>query len=257
MPGAHIHKICAACEKEFYVFPSRSTQLYCSVKCSPNRQGNKVAKICEQCGKEYQVRKYRASTSRFCGFSCSGKWSLSVRTMCNPNLAGNTHRKGHRPANAFTSEQVRGENSPSWKSPIECACIECNRAFYLPPHQVGVGTHKGIYCSAECRAENFKRERSGENHPRWVGGIQTYRGRNWKRVRLLAVVRDNGACQKCGRVIGKSIPVHHKRPFREFVTAEEANQLENLICLCQSCHMQVEHSKKEFAPAHRPRVPLQ
>jgi predicted HNH restriction endonuclease len=34
--------------------------------------------------------------------------------------------------------------------------------------------------------------------------------------------------------------VHHIRPFREFRDSAEANQRENLIGLCQSCHMKTE-----------------
>jgi predicted HNH restriction endonuclease len=36
------------------------------------------------------------------------------------------------------------------------------------------------------------------------------------------------------------LPVHHIKPFREFDHPEEANKPENLIGLCQSCHMKRE-----------------
>ena len=34
--------------------------------------------------------------------------------------------------------------------------------------------------------------------------------------------------------------VHHKTPFRLFDSTEQANQLSNLITLCNSCHRKVE-----------------
>jgi DEAD/DEAH box helicase domain-containing protein len=36
--------------------------------------------------------------------------------------------------------------------------------------------------------------------------------------------------------------VHHKVPFRSFVSREEANRLENLATLCHSCHNKVEEN---------------
>jgi DEAD/DEAH box helicase domain-containing protein len=36
--------------------------------------------------------------------------------------------------------------------------------------------------------------------------------------------------------------VHHKTPFRAFPSAAEANRLENLITVCQSCHRKVEQN---------------
>jgi DEAD/DEAH box helicase domain-containing protein len=36
--------------------------------------------------------------------------------------------------------------------------------------------------------------------------------------------------------------VHHKKPFREFGSPEEANKLSNLITLCPTCHRKVEQA---------------
>ncbi len=38
------------------------------------------------------------------------------------------------------------------------------------------------------------------------------------------------------------MPVHHKRPFRLFWFASEANRRSNLVGLCQSCHMKIERN---------------
>jgi DEAD/DEAH box helicase domain-containing protein len=84
-------------------------------------------------------------------------------------------------------------------------------------------------------------------------------GPNWKSQRLRALDRDDHQCRMCGAsdsedLAGLEKParsvtlhVHHIRPFREFnyipgqnENYQEANQLDNLITLCPSCHRQAE-----------------
>ncbi|MEK7786468.1 MAG: HNH endonuclease, partial [Chloroflexota bacterium] len=65
-----------------------------------------------------------------------------------------------------------------------------------------------------------------------------------------ARVRDNFRCQQCNAAEqrgGHQHHVHHLRPFREFGYARGenenyklANELDNLITLCPSCHHKVE-----------------
>lgn len=241
-------KNCIVCNKEFK--PTLSTQICCSRKCGHAYQEDRVTKTCDQCGKEYQVKQYRAETTRFCSQQCAGAWHCYTTQMRGANLKGNTYRKGLRPINAFTPEQVRGKNNPKWVEPLEFTCQQCGNKFYRKPNETRGYGQKNLFCSNQCRVTNFKENRAGENSPCWVGGIESYRGRDWKRVRILAVERDNGTCQRCGEYVGASIPVHHKRPFREFETHQEANELDNLICLCQPCHMKTEPRARREPHAH-------
>jgi DEAD/DEAH box helicase domain-containing protein len=83
-------------------------------------------------------------------------------------------------------------------------------------------------------------------------------GPNWQTQRLRALDRDNHQCRMCG-ASGQdpsgfenpqgsiSLHVHHIRPFREFNyipgqndNYRQANELDNLITLCPSCHRQAE-----------------
>jgi DEAD/DEAH box helicase domain-containing protein len=74
----------------------------------------------------------------------------------------------------------------------------------------------------------------------WSNAPNDY-GPNWLRQRDLARARDGFRCQICGTPEGeKTHHVHHKIPFRMFETVEQANQLANLITLCNSCHRKVE-----------------
>ena len=98
--------------------------------------------------------------------------------------------------------------------------------------------------------KNFRKSRIGEGNSNWKGGVSfeighDYRGRNWETQRTLARKRDNFTCQKCGQKEElKNHDVHHKVPFREFkkkgLSGEqlinEANNLDNLITLCSTCH---------------------
>lgn len=72
-------------------------------------------------------------------------------------------------------------------------------------------------------------------------GKPNYYGPNWNQQRNLARQRDRFTCQLCGAP-EKNIPhhVHHKIPFRQFTSFEQANRLENLITLCPACHHKAE-----------------
>jgi DEAD/DEAH box helicase domain-containing protein len=74
----------------------------------------------------------------------------------------------------------------------------------------------------------------------WSNAPNDY-GPNWQKQRDLARARDGFRCQICGQPEGeKAHHVHHKIPFRMFETAAHANQLTNLITVCNSCHRKIE-----------------
>lgn len=161
------------------------------------------------------------------------------RSMPNDHKIGNKWREGLRPANAFTSKQAKEMNSVERES---FKCAHCGNSFEVIPWIVRQNKTKSgdRFCSKSCHSL-FKAEReSGPNSKQWVGGITTYRGKGWLEARMLAVERDKGTCQTCGKVIGKSIPVHHIIPFRMFESTAAANHIDNLVCLCQPCHMKME-----------------
>ena len=164
---------------------------------------------------------------------------MSIRSMPSDHKIGNKWREGIRPANAFTSEQAKEMNAVE-REHFECA--HCGNDFEVIPWIVSQNkTKSGLrFCSKTCHSLFKAENESGPNSKQWVGGITTYRGKGWLEARMLAVERDNGTCQTCGKVVGKSIPVHHITPFRLFESVEAANQIENLVCLCQSCHMKME-----------------
>ena len=78
------------------------------------------------------------------------------------------------------------------------------------------------------------------NQGLWSNDPNDY-GTSWLGQRDRARARDGYRCQICGAPeVGRAHDVHHKIPFRTFSSPEQANQLGNLITLCQSCHRRVE-----------------
>ncbi len=74
----------------------------------------------------------------------------------------------------------------------------------------------------------------------WTNDPNDY-GPDWGRIRDRVRARDKYTCQVCGTPeTARQHDVHHKTPFRAFVSREDANRLENLTTLCPSCHHQVE-----------------
>jgi DEAD/DEAH box helicase domain-containing protein len=83
----------------------------------------------------------------------------------------------------------------------------------------------------------------------WTNDPNDY-GPDWGRIRERVRARDGYKCQVCGMPeTTRQHDVHHKVPFRAFVRAgspdhaqNEANRLDNLTTLCQSCHKKVEEN---------------
>jgi DEAD/DEAH box helicase domain-containing protein len=77
----------------------------------------------------------------------------------------------------------------------------------------------------------------------WTNDPNDY-GPGWNRLRDAVRLRDGYRCQVCGapEAGSRQHDVHHRIPFRTFTSAAEANRMENLITLCQSCHRQAEQN---------------
>ncbi len=90
------------------------------------------------------------------------------------------------------------------------------------------------------------RDQSGPNNVNWKGGHDYWQagkngrdpqGLSWKHQRQLAWVRDDYTCQDCGKKEeGWKPDCHHVVPYR----ISFSHALENLICLCRSCHKKAE-----------------
>ena len=76
----------------------------------------------------------------------------------------------------------------------------------------------------------------------WSNDANQY-GPEWNAIRKRILERDGYRCQVCG-LQGEPafLHVHHKIPFRTFANRNEANQQENLVTLCPTCHKVAEQN---------------
>lgn len=74
----------------------------------------------------------------------------------------------------------------------------------------------------------------------WNAAPNDY-GPDWDAIRQQVLRRDGERCQICGATgNGQALHVHHLQPLRSFTNLATANQLQNLITLCPSCHQLAE-----------------
>lgn len=163
---------------------------------------------CEWCGSEVRKRKqeYEKYEHSFCSMECRHKWQ---------------------------SDFMSGDDNPTFKGgKIEVECWTCGEVVKRYPSLV---TESGnVFCQDECFNEYMSENMSGENSPRWKGGVNEY-GSSWYGQRKKAIERDDRQCSICGKE-GPRLEVHHIIPLREFDDTETANELSNLITLCSKHH---------------------
>ena len=97
-------------------------------------------------------------------------------------------------------------------------------------------------------AIGLSQARQRDGNPRWRGGGVVYQwyGQSWRRQSDRARQRDNHTCQVCGiseADLGYKLRVHHIKPFSSFNSVKQANRLNNLISLCESCHKTIDNSQ--------------
>lgn len=209
---------CQHCRKEFITIRSRLGKAkYCSPKCGSNAKQERINKLCINCGKAFTVIPSQSHVN-CCSNKCKGKYY-----------------SGHR--------------SQSWKGGAT-HCAGCNQLIHRPPYRIQ--RSEKLYCSKSCYSQWMSDNLTGESSATWKGGPGYY-GPNWKRQSAAARSRDGYKCQVCGvheKKLGRKLDVHHIVPLRTFGNDYTlANQLSNLICLCDSCHKKAEHGKVALQPS--------
>lgn len=268
--------VCKTCGKKFLVYPSQIRQgqgKYCSIECRVQDRSNSQTISCQTCGKKFLVYQclIRAGKGKYCSRVCRDKRKTTkvevICQVCNKKFLVYPSRT--RNGNVkYCSNKCRGK---SQTMQIETTCQICKKRFMAGQSQIRVGG--GKYCSKECRSKGIIKEvkitcptcskefitapgkiRKGEgkycskkcqgvahrgsNSPVWQGGVVGYRGYNWEEQRQKALARDDNTCQACG--VKMKLDVHHVIPCRLFAgNFGRANELENLVTLCRTCHNRV------------------
>jgi len=204
-------KICQECGKEY----TTQGKKYCSNECRGNAtkgknnyswRGGPVARECQICGKQFEVRasRIRNGEGKYCSRECSSKAQVTR---------------------------------------VECRCVVCGVMFERTPCLVTRGG--GNYCSKQCHGIAQRKLRLGENCPNWKGG-STPKGKlirgsaSYKDWREAVFARDNWTCQDCGernyKGRGKTVflHAHHIFSFADF--PEHQLAVWNGVTLCEICH---------------------
>lgn len=120
-------------------------------------------------------------------------------------------------------------------------CAMCNKLVTIPKSRAKKLKQKGFndrplaYCSANCHNLYMK---YCQRHDKQVKRHKDY-GPNWQYVRDEIRKKYEYKCADCGISelnYGKQLSVHHIIPFVSFDSYKEANELSNLVALCEGCH---------------------
>jgi len=139
------------------------------------------------------------------------------------------------PACVAESEEFLGEPREVDAERVRKECNFCEEEMEVLKSRLERG--EGRFCSFECLCDWMAKD--GRADP-------TDYGENWKPVKRQALERDNHTCQNCGKTaneLGREPDVHHIIPIKEFDDPKESHTLDNVICLCRSCHRRVETGK--------------
>lgn len=196
---------------------------------------------CEECGDEVVKKpsEVKRKDHHFCSQECWIEWqrdNIEVECdMCGIKFERVRSATEDRD-NIFCSKGCHDEFQDQ-KISVECEW--CGDIVKKIPYSYNNSNHH--FCSNECAGK----WRTGENHPNWKNGgkDRLYYGENWHRTRRKALERDDCECRICGRgedELGMSPDVHHIIRIREFEEPEDANYLENLVCLCPKHHNLIE-----------------
>lgn len=171
----------------------------------------------------------------------------TAKWVCYCDLCGERFKREKRAIDdsngCFCSQKCRAEykqnEETSWH------CVKCGNRL----------RGEDVFCSDECAEwarswhENYpvgKSEYKFKTHPTNDG--LPFNNSLWGTRREEAIKRDGRECKRCGitarehrEKFGSGLIVHHVTPRREFDTAEEAHDLENLVTLCSKCHGEVEN----------------
>lgn len=178
----------------------------------------KVKSNCKICNKETLVNKAVISGNLpvYCSSECK-----SLRYEHNCEICD----KYFRNSKADTRTCSRScQTELRRRKVIKVKCYLCNLEFERPTSDVYEG--KRVFCSKKCRDN----QHSLDNPSRY--------GTNWKSMRKKAIIRDNNKCTVCGK--SDELEVHHLIKLKTFKNPNDANYLDNLKTVCNSCHKDLE-----------------
>lgn len=193
--------------------------------------------ICQWCGQEFKVNN-RTKKNQFCSKECLSQYRRSQRKKyfcknCGKEIVFSNNKVYKR---TYCDECIQ-KRPWQTKDRIIVKCGYCGKE--IESIKSRASANKYCYCNIECMSKHYAEIYSGENSPAWRGGKGHHYIGNFYHQRNEARKRDNYSCQLCGITedeFGQQMSVHHIKLYRYFDNKEEANNLDNLVCLCEKCH---------------------
>jgi hypothetical protein len=228
-------KTCGQCGKTFHPDPRKGDkQKFCGRACWIESRKRQVQLVCERCGRQFSVYQARATKARFCSWECHKTIREYPCAYCGKPYS------------------IKSSAAPKRRTCSRSCRARLQAAEGRSPHQGKTRPH----ATREKVSIGLKRHYGGDpsKHPNYKGGPGAIRKGDWLKQRAIARARDGNTCQCCllsGDAAGKNLPVHHIRPYREFESPAEANELSNLITVCQPCHMRLERGTMLLIPQSR------
>lgn len=202
-----------------------------------------IDRTCPQCGNTFAANlyliRYGEKHGRVAARCCSAKCRADYRrnparrhmvtcVRCSKQFDDWANR-------VLTRKYCSKECARTRAEPAGKTCLVCGIAYtVIPSHSAESKT-----CSRKCAAVRtaIRQRKSGKEERTRLCT------KRWKSIRRQVLERDAYRCTECGIDRGR-IHVHHKVPWRD----SRDDSLENLITLCNSCHMTAE---MQINPRHK------
>lgn len=206
----------------------------------------RIAKVCEFCGKSFEIipSRAKAGRGRFCSKECcvagnvgtnNPLWRNGGTAEYHCEICGKVIYNKPSHTIRFCSQECRsrwqstmtGEIAFHWKGGgAECICEWCGVEFVTRQARAR-DEKRGRYCSKECKYAARRIEPTP--YPREFN----------EELKVLIRKRDRFQCMLCGKQEPK-LQVHH-------IDYDKANlRPSNLITLCVSCHCRTNSKRKHW-----------
>lgn len=198
-----------------------------------------VESECNECGSQFEIHhawlQKEDNSGRYCSPECRNEARRDDRELrdCTYSECANKHLRLEQRSQKYCSRKCayldrRGKHTQQ--------CEVCGEEYATGGPKKA---ERRVTCSRECRSEWYTGRYTGEDNFSWKGGYNEYYGDNWEEMRSKTRQRDDYTCQVC-RIpeseYSRQLSVHHIFPVRKFDEPEEANNLLNLVTMCEGCH---------------------
>lgn len=178
----------------------------------------------------------------YCGIDFIGKISWQYKNQwhfCCPE-----HEREWRAVhyagvgNPMRGVSISGPAHSNWKGgPVEITCVQCGRQTKRSRYRVRATERQ--FCSEAC----YHAWCSGPNNYAWNGGtaFEPWGPEFTKALRERVRERDGFSCRLCGAPQdGKKLSVHHVDYDKH------NNNIDNLVALCNRCHVKTNSSRDNW-----------